>query len=145
MELSRPTETSRLHDRRRLGRWFGLAAVAVGVMVLFHFDPATAGFYPLCVFYQTTGLACPGCGSTRSLHQLLRGNLLGALRLNALAVLAVLAGLVGLAWWSWNARRGAARRRLRWRPAWFVAAGAAAALYAVARNIPVHPFSLLAP
>lgn len=38
--------------------------------VLFHFPPATSTFYPQCVFRQATGFDCPGCGTTRALHEL---------------------------------------------------------------------------
>lgn len=70
--------------------------VATGLLVLYFFNPARHGFYPFCVFYKTTGLLCPGCGSLRAIHQLLHGNLVEALRLNAFFVLALpFAGWVG--------------------------------------------------
>lgn len=52
------------------------------------------GEQPLrCLIKQTTGVACPGCGSMRVAYALLEGRLYDALRLNALAVCAY----VGLA------------------------------------------------
>lgn len=62
--------------------------------ILFWFDPSHYHFYPTCLFYRTTGLMCPGCGSLRALHQLLHGNLAAAFRFNPLLVLA----LPALAW-----------------------------------------------
>jgi len=38
-----------------------LVIVVVSGCVLFLRDPATAGFYPTCPLYYTTGLYCPGC------------------------------------------------------------------------------------
>jgi hypothetical protein len=62
-------------------------AMAAGVLVtLFLFDPASHGFYPICLLHQTTGLLCPGCGTLRALHQLTHGNFAAAWRLNAFVV-----------------------------------------------------------
>ena len=44
----------------------------------------------VCLFKQTTGLACPSCGTTRSIQALLHGDLLEALTINPL-------GLIGFA------------------------------------------------
>ena len=52
----------------------GMAALGAGAVVFF-FNPATHGFYPVCVFHQLTGLNCPGCGGTRSVYALLHGNI----------------------------------------------------------------------
>ena len=73
----------------------GAAAIGVGAIVYF-FNPGTHSFYPKCAFHSLTGLNCPGCGMTRSLYALLHGNVLLAVRDNALFVLA----LAALALWS---------------------------------------------
>jgi len=39
--------------------------------------PAPGGF-SLCLFYNTTGHPCPGCGMTRALHHIVTGDLLKA-------------------------------------------------------------------
>jgi hypothetical protein len=57
-------------------------AVAAATAILFFFDPATAGFYPPCLFRTFLGFQCPGCGSLRAVHQLLHGNLEAAWALN---------------------------------------------------------------
>jgi hypothetical protein len=62
------------------------AALGSGAM-LFFFDPAKHGFYPICLFHALTGWNCPGCGATRAAYQLLHGHLLRALQDNALFVL----------------------------------------------------------
>ncbi len=49
--------------------------MALAGIVLFCFDPERCGFYPICIFHQSTGLLCPGCGSLRAMHQLLHGHL----------------------------------------------------------------------
>jgi len=72
--------------QRRYGLLLGGFATLAG-LVLFFFDPSQYHFYPLCVFHQTTGLLCPGCGSLRALHHLLHGNIHTAFRFNPLVVL----------------------------------------------------------
>ena len=70
------------------------AAVAVvGAWVLYTFAPTPDSFYPRCVFHLATGLDCPGCGSTRAMHQLLHGNVGAAFRLNP--ILFLLLGVFG--------------------------------------------------
>jgi hypothetical protein len=93
--------------------------VAAGLGVLFFFNPGTSGFYPVCLFYLSTGLMCPGCGSLRAIHQLLHGHFAAAFHYNALLVSSLpLAGwmlarfgMAGLnqrpmpvirAWWLWT-------------------------------------------
>jgi hypothetical protein len=64
-----------------------LAVTILGVgAVEFFFNPYHRGFYPVCLFHKLTGLNCPGCGMTRALHALLRGQFLRALHDNALFV-----------------------------------------------------------
>jgi hypothetical protein len=74
-----------------------VAALGSGA-VLFFFDPAKHGFYPICLFHSLTGLNCPGCGATRAAYQLLHGHLLGALHDNALFVLTLTALTAQSAW-----------------------------------------------
>ena len=74
-----------------------LSVLAIGVAILYRFDPATAHFYPRCVFHALTGLQCPGCGTTRALHHLLHGDVAGAFHLNAMLFVAVPFGAVASA------------------------------------------------
>ena len=76
----------------------GLAAAAT----LYAVDPHEPGHYPTCPFLATTGLYCPGCGALRGLHDLLHGDLAGALARNPMMVLAVPYLLV--AWVAWALR-----------------------------------------
>ncbi|MSU35792.1 MAG: DUF2752 domain-containing protein [Pedosphaera sp.] len=104
---------------------------------LYHFNPQEHGFYPRCLFYQTTGLWCPGCGGLRSCHQLLHGNISAAFRLNPLAVILLPGMLMGLAEW-WLMPTG--RRRLltlAGDPNFIVGVGGALCGFGVARNLPL--------
>ena len=61
----------------------------VAAVTLYAVDPHQAGHYPTCPFLATTGFYCPGCGALRAVHDLLHGDLAGALARNPLTVLAV--------------------------------------------------------
>ena len=63
--------------------------LVVGAVYVFSFEPGKTGFFPLCPFRLLTGLTCPGCGSTRALHQLLQGHVQAAFMLNPLFVIAL--------------------------------------------------------
>jgi hypothetical protein len=63
---------------------WGLLAGAAAY--LFFFEPGRNGFFPVCPFRALTGFNCPGCGTTRGLHQLLHGHFVSALELNPLLV-----------------------------------------------------------
>ncbi len=82
-------------------------AAAAALAVLATIDPNEPGHYPMCPLLATTGLYCPGCGSLRAVHDLLHGDLHGALARNPLTVLAVPVLLI--AWLGW-ARRSTGRR-----------------------------------
>lgn len=125
-------------SRQRLATACALLAGAAGLGLLFVVDPSKARFLPVCVLHVTTGLHCPGCGMTRAGHALLHGNLLAALRFNALLVLALPVG--GVVLWRWLYRRP-----LRWPPALAWVAFGLLVGFGIARNIPVYPFTLLAP
>lgn len=73
-------------------------AILCALAVLFFFNPATHGFYPVCLFHALTGLYCPGCGGTRAVYQLLHGHVLLALHDNTLFVLALTALTAQSAW-----------------------------------------------
>ena len=76
----------------------GLAAAAA----LFAVDPNEPGHYPTCPFLATTGLYCPGCGALRGIHDLLHGDVAGALARNPMTVIAV--PYLILAWFTWVLR-----------------------------------------
>lgn len=58
--------------------------LAIGSVYIFIFEPGKTGFFPVCPFRAFTGFTCPGCGTTRGLHKLLHGDVIGAFQLNPL-------------------------------------------------------------
>ena len=116
-----------------------------GAVLLRLFDPAHSLVFPPCPLHYFTGLYCPGCGSLRAMHALLHGDLRQALAMNALT--AILLPFVGYGLLS------EIYRHLRGRPIvgtrlpanWIWALFAVIVLFGIARNLPFHPFDLLAP
>jgi len=122
-----------------------LLAVAAGVAVLRMFDPATSGVFPPCPLLALTGWYCPGCGSLRAFHQLLHGNLRNALAMNPLAVLTLPFLAYGMASHAIFVVRGRYLPRIFVPAPWIRALSAAVVAFGIARNLPMYPFSLLAP
>ena len=125
----------------------GLTVLAVFAVAgfLFAMNPADSLGCAHCPFHALTGFPFPGCGTLRSLHALLHGRIVAAVGLNLLTmtVLPFLAypfvsNVVLLV-------RG--RRLPRVRAPMFlqVALIVAVILFWGLRNIPVHPFTILAP
>ena len=132
----------------RLGVLAVLVALAAGgVSYVALVPPSESSFLPKCWLYSYTGLHCPGCGLTRSLHALCNGQIVQALAYHPLSLLVLPYLFVvltrGLWEWAWGTPPRPARRRTpRWATVTFVVLVVA---FSVARNIPVYPFTLLAP
>ena len=120
------------------------ALACAGALYLYFMGP---GNIPLvCVFYETTGLYCPGCGAGRACYSILHGRFLEAFCYNPLMM--ILLPLIGMY---------IAARMVDW----IVTGGnhidrkinvkfltwvlVIVVVYGVVRNLPVFPFTLLAP
>jgi hypothetical protein len=71
-----------------------LALGAVSALVLAPVLARVAPFVPGCPFHALTGVPCPGCGTTRALLALVRGDVPAALAWNPAATVALLAGWI---------------------------------------------------
>lgn len=123
----------------------GLLVAVAAITALDFFDPATSGVFPPCPLRYFIGWYCPGCGSLRALHQLLQGNLRAAWALNPLTIILLPFLIYGGASYAFFQVRGRYLPRLFLPAVWIRALCAVIVLFAIARNIPVHPFDLLAP
>jgi hypothetical protein len=121
---------------RRLSRFAApAAAAAVLFAALLCFPPTEYTFWPRCQLHEMTGLHCPGCGFTRGLYSLLKGDLAASLSWNLLLIpsLAAAGAMLLLR------NRPVPLRRLA------VIYLAIMICYGVLRNLPWHPFTLLVP
>lgn len=122
-------------DKRKLLLSAGFLLAAAGAVILLSFfDPLHCRWLPKCVFYEFTGIYCPGCGATRALHAALHGDVMRSLHCNLLLFPLLLAAVI-----------------LFWKPAWALKRSVAFTIlivvvgFAVLRNLPWYPFTLLAP
>lgn len=98
-------------------------------------------FVPRCPFHELTGRWCPGCGLTRGVAALIRGDVGAAIGFNIFTPIVV--ALVAAAWaaWMWPDRV----RTLRTvQPTWWKGLAGAVLVFTIARNLP-GPTSALAP
>jgi hypothetical protein len=118
---------------------------AIGVLVLFRFNPTQYAFYPRCTLYVMTGIFCPGCGCLRALHELTHGHVLAALHDNLLLVLGI--PLLAVDFWQYFYRRVTGHFSQLWvtRPVVFKSVIAVIVLFTILRNIHAAPFTWLAP
>ena len=135
-----------MQQRFFTGCRFALFGVVILTLVLLYFvNPATPSRFPGCPFHTLTGFHCPGCGTLRAIHCLLHGELFAALRLNPLMLLS----LPFLAWMlleksgrdgrlSWKALPSFPDKITRAIPCIII-------IYFILRNIPILPFTFLAP
>ena len=127
-----------------------LAAVGVSATVgatafVWFFNPSNVNFFPVCPLFSMTGIACPGCGLTRGFHALLHGDLLTALDYNAL--LPFYAFILGYFFISLILvvfkGRGLSFKIFQPKMIWSFLT--ISLVFAVVRNLPIYPFSILYP
>lgn len=145
--MATTTEAARSARWRQATPTLLLGTAAMGVaLLLARIDPNAAGNpLPPCPLRALTGVYCPGCGSARCLHALLRGDLALALAMNPLLVItapllvlmALRAGNLLPTWAPWERVLAVARRPRMW--LWVLLG------YTVLRNLPWPPFAWLAP
>ena len=117
-----------------LGVLLVLGAAACVILLAVPPGSAHAKWLPKCMFHQLTGLYCPGCGATRALSAMLHGDVKASLHNNAL-LFPLLALIVFLLMKPETSLK---------RP--FAVTIVAVVLgFTILRNIPVAPFTYLAP
>lgn len=141
-DMTVATSPSRLH---RLAAPVGLAALGVcGCVALRLADPSSLGSLPqLCPTKLLLDIDCPGCGALRMMYALTHGDVLAALRFNAVALVGLV--LVAVAFGVWTYGRAVGRPVRSWQHHRWAAAVTLAVVmvWFVVRNIPWPPFTAL--
>ncbi len=114
--------------------------LASGAAYLFVFEPGHTGIFPLCPFRTVTGFACPGCGTTRALHQLLHGNFIGAFELNPLLLVTLPVAGIFLILFTRRAITGRPMPQIALRPEYAWAIYLVVFGFWILRNTPFYPF-----
>lgn len=133
----------------RFRSFLGFAFLGISCFALafiYAINPAVHTVFPSCPVNALTGLYCPGCGSLRGIHALMHGELATALRYNWLLSLGLIAAL-----WTIVSFVPRIRRIAHQLPVWIQIYMTPRVLlsvvlvYTILRNLPWHPFNLLAP
>ncbi len=114
--------------------------IAAGFWILRNYEPTQDSWFPKCVFFQWTGLHCPGCGATRALRALAHGELLLAIRCNPLLIIGLPIILAAVAIQRHQEQQG--RRSMPWLS---ITLAVLFTLFMVLRNVPSPTRSWLAP
>jgi hypothetical protein len=120
--------------------------LVVTAVVIHQRGPAAVPWLPACSFHRLTGLHCAGCGMTRAVHATLQGRLAEAFRYNPLGMIL----LPGFGVWlalrlpRWL-RKGPPETRSLPAGAWPWWVIGLILTFWIVRNLPFHPFTLLAP
>lgn len=58
----------------------------IGIILVKVYNPEEESFFIPCMLYKLTGIKCPGCGMTRSVHYLVNGNIKQAIWYNLMLI-----------------------------------------------------------
>jgi len=116
------------------------SVLLAGAVYLFVFEPGKTGLFPVCLFRLVTGYTCPGCGSTRAMHQLLHGHVVAAFMLNPLFLLAIPFLLYALVRYSVIVMRGGVPRGNTLPAPYIYALFFVVLSFWIFRNTPFYPF-----
>ena len=114
--------------------------IIAGAAYLFFFEPGKSGFFPGCPFRFLTGFTCPGCGTTRALHQILHGHIYTAFTLNPLLLISLPFLLIALLRYSVIVMRGGIPRGNALPAPYIYAIFFAILSFWIFRNTPLYPF-----
>jgi hypothetical protein len=135
--VEQPARTS------RTGLWIAGGIALTGCVVVGIVDPNQTQLLPACAFKAATGRDCPGCGMTRGLHALLRGDVVRAMNHNLLLVAILVATGVYFGWNAIARRTGKRQLHFKFRRSTWFAIGFAVFAFWVVRNLPWTPFEWL--
>ena len=135
-----------MHRDRSLAVLFVVLCMVVTAAALHQRGPSAVPWLPACTFHRLTGLHCAGCGMTRAVHAALHGRVGEAFRYNPLGMILLPSALVWFVlkvpgWLRKGPPETPPRPAGRW-PWWVI--GLIVAFW-ILRNLPFHPFTLLAP
>jgi len=118
--------------------------LAVLSAIYFLYNPETSGF-PGCPLHALTGIYCPGCGSQRAFHSLLHFDLLKTADYNILFIPALFVVIYNEGIRAYNYFGKKNLQNYVYHPSFPKAVLITVIIFWILRNIPIQPFSWLAP
>lgn len=125
---------------RRFGVVLIWMTIVAGSVCLFVLEPGKSALLPICPFRALTGFTCPGCGSTRGMHQLLHGNLGAAFEFNPLLLLALPFLAYALLRYSHQVFSGQPIKHNALAPKYIYTIFGVVLFFWIFRNTPLYPF-----
>jgi hypothetical protein len=122
-----------------------ILAAPVAILMLYFQNPQKSAFFPPCPFHFFTGLYCPGCGSLRATHQLLHGNITAALSYNVMLVIFIPFLITWLVNEIFYLVTGKKLINYFLSPVFIWGIFFLITSFAILRNLPFYPFTILAP
>ena len=116
------------------------ASLVAGGAYFYWFEPGKTGVFPICPFRALTGFNCPGCGTTRALHQLLHGHVVAAFELNPLTILLLPVLVYALVYFTKSAITGRPMPDISIQPGYVWLSLIVVFGFWVFRNTPLYPF-----
>ena len=129
--------------RSRSGAWIAGGIALTGCIVVGVVDPNQTQLLPACAFKAATGLDCPGCGMTRGLHALVRGDIVRAANHNLLLVVILAATAIYFGWNAIARRTGKRQLHFEFRRNTWIAIGIGVLAFWVVRNLSWTPLDWL--
>lgn len=114
--------------------------IIAGSICLFILEPGKSALLPVCPFRALTGFTCPGCGSTRGMHQLLHGNIGAAFEFNPLLLLSLPFLLYALLRYSHRVMTGQPVEHNKLAPKYIYTIFGVVLFFWIFRNTPLYPF-----
>lgn len=125
---------------RRSGVVLVWLIIVAGSVCLFVLEPGKSTLLPVCPFRLLTGFTCPGCGSTRGMHQLLHGNFAAAFEFNPLLLLALPFLVFALLRYSYQVLSGQPIKHNSLAPKYIYTIFGVVLFFWIFRNTPLYPF-----
>ncbi|WP_299526636.1 DUF2752 domain-containing protein [Winogradskyella sp.] len=112
----------------------------------FFYDPTKVESpFPKCPFHQLTGMHCPGCGSQRAINKILNGSIVEGIRHNYLILLASFVIIYQLIYYLLTNFTSKTMKNLFHNTLVTKIILILVLLFWFLRNVPLYPFTELAP
>lgn len=126
-------------------KYIGLLIIILIIAILYFYINPSSALFPKCPLYTTTGIYCPGCGSQRAFHDLLHLSFKEVIGHNILFLGGILVLAYHLTITLLNKYFNSDIKNLLYSKNTPKIILVIVILFWVLRNIPIYPFTMLAP